>query len=635
MLAQDIEAALERVLATEPFQRSRRNSELLQHIVRLTLEGRERDLNGTALAQDVFGKGADFDPANDPSVRVQMGRLRKQLGDYYATSGRNDPVRIAIPKGGYVPTFHSADDPLVGRLDDADAADAREAISIAGAEAAEPGPESQGTAPVEADTASVPPRRRRGLDHVWRPAVALLLLFGLVMAPARHFEIWPFTGNRTADVVMARNDFPVVVVRPFENRTGDPGNEAFTRGFQRQFAADLQRFNNSRVTLDEPPPAIGVPGMNARADFIVTGAILETEPSIDVLVWLLDVDDATLAVSERLRQDPEDDYAAALDEFSNRLSSRFGAPRGRIASVALSGDTTLFDDPEELAAFRCMAEFHDFEGNADMRHFDDVYSCLAEAAERLPDNGTILAALSWMVLRGAPEAGLLPGVRDLEEFNVARASRLARRAVSVEPANDQAHLYLGLSQWFLGREREALQSMRRAVRLNPGNPIHRADYALFLGLSGQWGAALPLAREALEWDLNPPPWYRLIFFFREVMTGNGQRAKFWLDQGASRADAFDPIYRLVAAVMTNDAEEIERYRAEVMEIDATKGGDALRDARKWLRSPELMNRMARHLQAVGVPVRFVQTSSPDDLDDGIDRAGVGGIAVDTAALPDR
>ena len=613
MLVQDIDGALARVLATEPFQRSRRNSELLEHIVRSKLDGRENELNGTALAQDVFGKGADFDPANDPSVRVQMGRLRKMLRDHYATSGRDDPVRIEIPKGGYVPRFLPADlydsrRAARAHIDTVSSTETPDLTSGAN-EVAGDAAAGEETLALASDPNAKPGRHFALLAAIWRPALATITIFVALALIARHLETWPFEQAVQPSALAGGNDFPVVIVRPFENRTGDPGNDAFARGFQRQFAADLQRFRTSRVALDEPPPAEGIPGVNARADFIVTGAILETDPAIDVLVWLLDVDDATLSVSERLREDPDGDYVAALDEFSSRLSSHFGSPRGRIATAALRGEGPLPQDPDELAAFRCIAEFHDFEGSADDARFWNVYRCLNDAAERLPENGTILAALSWMVLRGSPEAGLLRLEDASEEFSVERALRLAERAVAIEPANDQAHLYLGLAQWFLDREREALASMRRAVRLNPGNPIHRADYALFLALSGQWGAAMPIARDALEWDLNPPPWYRLVFFFREVMTGNGHRANFWLEQGASRADAFDSIYRLVAAVMTGDAGAIARYKPAVMALEETQQGDALLRARRWLKSPELINRMARHLEAVDVPVAGAKTGA--------------------------
>ena len=49
----------------------------------------------------------EFDPQVDPIVRVEAGRLRRALEHYYLTAGKNDPVRIEIPKGGYVPTFQT------------------------------------------------------------------------------------------------------------------------------------------------------------------------------------------------------------------------------------------------------------------------------------------------------------------------------------------------------------------------------------------------------------------------------------------------------------------------------------------------------------------------------------------------
>jgi adenylate cyclase len=38
---------------------------------------------------------------------VEAGRLRRALERYYLTAGKNDPVHINIPKGGYIPTFQT------------------------------------------------------------------------------------------------------------------------------------------------------------------------------------------------------------------------------------------------------------------------------------------------------------------------------------------------------------------------------------------------------------------------------------------------------------------------------------------------------------------------------------------------
>jgi hypothetical protein len=58
------------------------------------------------LATEVFGRPADFDPRMDSTVRVQTGRLRSKLAEYYPSAGAEDPVILEIPKGSYSLVFH-------------------------------------------------------------------------------------------------------------------------------------------------------------------------------------------------------------------------------------------------------------------------------------------------------------------------------------------------------------------------------------------------------------------------------------------------------------------------------------------------------------------------------------------------
>jgi hypothetical protein len=53
------------------------------------------------IALAVFARDGGFDGAQDASVRVAMHRLRKKLEDFYAGPGRDQPVRLSIPKGEY------------------------------------------------------------------------------------------------------------------------------------------------------------------------------------------------------------------------------------------------------------------------------------------------------------------------------------------------------------------------------------------------------------------------------------------------------------------------------------------------------------------------------------------------------
>lgn len=103
--AHSILAQIDRVLASPHFSRSPTLSRLLRFVVKLTLDGKEQELKEYRLGVEVFERGADFDPRIDPIVRMQAAKLRARLAEYYASDGRDDTVLIAIPKGGYVPSF--------------------------------------------------------------------------------------------------------------------------------------------------------------------------------------------------------------------------------------------------------------------------------------------------------------------------------------------------------------------------------------------------------------------------------------------------------------------------------------------------------------------------------------------------
>jgi len=60
------------------------------------------------IATEVFGRSPDFDPHVDSLVRVQAGRLRTKLNEYYSSEGVGDPILVELPKGSYSVTFQPA-----------------------------------------------------------------------------------------------------------------------------------------------------------------------------------------------------------------------------------------------------------------------------------------------------------------------------------------------------------------------------------------------------------------------------------------------------------------------------------------------------------------------------------------------
>jgi Flp pilus assembly protein TadD len=100
-----IRAQLKRVLGASEFRAHERRSAFLRYIVEETLAGRSERLKGYNIAVGALGRDETFNPQTDPVVRLEARQLRSDLAHYFLNVGPHDPVRIDIPKGGYVPTF--------------------------------------------------------------------------------------------------------------------------------------------------------------------------------------------------------------------------------------------------------------------------------------------------------------------------------------------------------------------------------------------------------------------------------------------------------------------------------------------------------------------------------------------------
>jgi len=96
-----------RIVHSPTFARSERLGTLLTYICDMAFKGREAEINEQKIGQAVFGRAQDYDSAVDGIVRSQASRLRQRLELYFQQEGADEPVRIVIPRGGYVPVFES------------------------------------------------------------------------------------------------------------------------------------------------------------------------------------------------------------------------------------------------------------------------------------------------------------------------------------------------------------------------------------------------------------------------------------------------------------------------------------------------------------------------------------------------
>jgi TolB-like protein len=103
--ADDVRRQLDRLLASPGFANAGRMSRFLKFIVERTLAGERDRLKEYVIGVEVFDRDADYDPRVDAIVRVEASRLRSKLAEYYGGEGRNDPVVLGLPKGGYAPVI--------------------------------------------------------------------------------------------------------------------------------------------------------------------------------------------------------------------------------------------------------------------------------------------------------------------------------------------------------------------------------------------------------------------------------------------------------------------------------------------------------------------------------------------------
>jgi len=97
---------LEKVLHSRTLQNSENLRAFLRFVVEKTLADEDVQLKEYTIATEVFGRKSDYDPRIDSVVRVQAGRLRTKLQEYYTVEGKNDQIVIDLPKGHYHPVFN-------------------------------------------------------------------------------------------------------------------------------------------------------------------------------------------------------------------------------------------------------------------------------------------------------------------------------------------------------------------------------------------------------------------------------------------------------------------------------------------------------------------------------------------------
>lgn len=484
LLPAELSAELGRILKSDRFSQTTRQSQLLRFIVTETALGRGDSLKEYLIGTEVFQKPGSFDPRIDSIVRVEAARLRTKLKIYYETEGKHDPLVIKLPPRGYRPVW-------------------------------EPRP-AETLAPPEPSRRKAPRMRWR----VWVGVLTLTVLCGSIV-------LWRIagTGSSPGRNLAGGVTIQSVAVASFNGERENPGTEYLGEGITESVIAALSQPRQLRVVAlaRAMAPALA---RRQEIDAIVSGSVRESMGRVRVTAHIVRPSNGEYlwsATFERSQGDIfplQDEVAMAVRRFL--LPGAGGAvPGPNVKNVRpearkayLTGRHYLRQRSEK-GLEKAIAHFE--QAIALDPGYAQAYEGLASAHSvvgrvasggRGPDWPRVKWAATQALARDgklAEAATRLAGVLAFYEWEWAGAESLFRRAISYDPTNADAHH--NYAHYLIARSRldEAMREMRLAQELDPVSPIVTAHVGLVYYMMRQYDRAIEECGKALEMD---PGFYR-------------------------------------------------------------------------------------------------------------------------------
>jgi serine/threonine-protein kinase len=432
----EVTAALDRILASEPFAGIERPSRFLRHVVERALRGQTPDLKESLLGIEVFGRETSWNPRTDPIVRQEAARLRKRLARYYEHD--SPAVRIELPVGTYVPVFHRA--PVT--------------------------PDPAPVAPVS-DSLQPPlqPAHRYNVKlRLGFAALVLLIAAGAVVWLVRHSSSPPQ---------------PAIVVLPFTN-LGEASKQYFADGLTDEITGFLARNRSLRVLARTSAFAFKGRAVDVRevgrqlgVTHVLEGSVEWFGQQVRVSAHLERVSDAAHVWSSTYDREVKD-LLALQTELAESVAT---------AMRAYSGAPVRPHVPNPEAYELYLRAKYDLQ-NQVLNAYQHAEASLRQALSIDPD-----FAAAWYQL-GVLRFGVSGvGLRMRTPEEIEEAKNLCRKALALDADLLEAHAQLGyiamVSEWDWAR---AAQEFDLASRNGP-QPLAETFRALWFAYHGRFAEA--------------------------------------------------------------------------------------------------------------------------------------------------
>ncbi|HVS90320.1 MAG TPA: tetratricopeptide repeat protein [Candidatus Acidoferrum sp.] len=296
-------------------------------------------------------------------------------------------------------------------------------------------------------------------------------------------------------------------VRPFANHSGDSKQDEFTEGLTDEINTQLGRLAPLRLGVIAPTSSkilasksIDELRRDLNVQYVLEGSVRRGLNQVRIDVTLISASDQTPVWADSFTNDlndilqAQDEVAAAV---AKKILVTIPSPFAEAANAA-SRVTSKQIDPEAYEAYLAGRRFW---ANRDLRRSIDAYQ---KALEKNPDYVPARSGLAsaYLILGEAPNDGMPPAE------SAPRAREEARRALSSDPANVEAHCVLAnIALSYDWDYAAAERGYKRALSLEPNNPTAHQWYAEYLIVRNRIPEAQEEAKVALDLDPVSPIFY--------------------------------------------------------------------------------------------------------------------------------
>ena len=566
----EVREALQRVLESAAFARSKRLSALLRFLMEETLGGRGDRLKAFTIAQEVYRRDETFDPRVDSLISVQAGRLRSRLKDYYETVGRDDPVLINLPKGTYTPAFTR-----------------RQARS--------PGTETH--------------RPERNKEQETRLTLWGVLTVGVLLSALLIPVVWLLFGADQAMMTdpsskpeQARTPVsaPFVAVLPFVTVSGDPLEERLAKGLVEAVITNLAKLSElsvmahaSMLELENDSPSIKWLREQFGTSHILRGSLEQTAGTVRVGVQLIDASRNTTIWGDQL-DSPVDALFDLQDELARKIASALSIEvsaeeRGRFLRRHTS-------DPEALVLYRQGLVL--LMPPNDMTRILTARRLFQRVSEMDPDFAGGYAgqgfshSVSVLFLKTSDRA-----------HELAQGISLSRKAIEKDQSFGMGYAALAFAQALSGEVDDGLMNARHATAVQPGDAFAQFVVGMNLVLSGRSDQALAHLAKALRLDpAEPRTPYLNVLGIAYFVEGQYDNALEMFERNDERGGPTGPhmqVFRATAHAELGQEREAREVVQEFLGSNAAFRAEAW--LMKWLGPGDRLARTMGHLRRLGLP----------------------------------